>query len=98
VVSAAATVVGVILWLVREVGPRETEPASRLERIVLNEVAGKSSVKSCSLAVARSDGSLNWSGAAGIEDEAAQIVMTTPIYIASVTKLYTATRKCPGRC
>jgi D-alanyl-D-alanine carboxypeptidase len=39
------------------------------------------------------DGSFSWSGAAGIASQNGQVPMTkdTPIYIASITKLYTAT-------
>ncbi|MGZ6219667.1 MAG: serine hydrolase domain-containing protein [Syntrophales bacterium] len=41
----------------------------------------------------KSDGSFSWSGAAGIASQDGQVPMTkdTPIYIASITKLYTAT-------
>jgi D-alanyl-D-alanine carboxypeptidase len=51
------------------------------------------SVKNCVLSVMKGDGSFAWSGAAGIANENIQAPMTkdTPIYIASVTKLYTAT-------
>jgi CubicO group peptidase (beta-lactamase class C family) len=40
----------------------------------------------------RGDGSFSWSGAAGIASQAGRVPMTkdTPIYIASITKLYTA--------
>ena len=42
--------------------------------------------------VATTDGDFNWSGAAGIADSDQEIAMTvdTPIFIASITKLYTA--------
>jgi CubicO group peptidase (beta-lactamase class C family) len=41
----------------------------------------------------KSDGSFSWSGAAGFASQDGQVPMTkdTPIYIASITKLYTAT-------
>jgi CubicO group peptidase (beta-lactamase class C family) len=41
----------------------------------------------------KGDGSFSWSGAAGIASQDGQMPMTkdTPIYIASITKLYTAT-------
>ena len=40
----------------------------------------------------KGDGSFSWSGAAGIASQNGQVPMTkdTPIYIASITKLYTA--------
>jgi D-alanyl-D-alanine carboxypeptidase len=51
------------------------------------------SVRSCVLSVMKGDGSFSWSGAAGIARQDGQVPMTkdTPIYIASITKLYTAT-------
>jgi D-alanyl-D-alanine carboxypeptidase len=54
--------------------------------------AGKP-IKNDVLNVAKGDGSFTWSGAAGYADPVNEILMTadTPIYIASVTKLYTAT-------
>jgi D-alanyl-D-alanine carboxypeptidase len=41
----------------------------------------------------KGDGSFSWSGAAGIAGQDGQVSMTkdTPIFIASITKLYTAT-------
>jgi D-alanyl-D-alanine carboxypeptidase len=51
------------------------------------------SVRNCVLSVMKRDGSFSWSGAAGIASQSGQVPMTkdTPIYIASITKLYTAT-------
>jgi len=64
-----------------------------LQRI-LSELARKDrSVKNCVLSVMTGDASFAWSGAAGIAHEYGQVPMTSdaPIYIASITKLYTAT-------
>ncbi len=54
--------------------------------------ANPKTVKNCVFAVAKGDGSFSWSGAAGIADAKARTPMTpeTPIFIASITKLYTA--------
>ncbi len=51
------------------------------------------SVRNCVLSVMKGDGSFSWSGAAGIARQEGQVPMSkdTPIYIASITKLYTAT-------
>jgi D-alanyl-D-alanine carboxypeptidase len=51
------------------------------------------SVRNCVLSLMKGDGSFSWSGAAGIAGQNGQVPMTkdTPIYIASITKLYTAT-------
>jgi D-alanyl-D-alanine carboxypeptidase len=51
------------------------------------------SMRNCVLSVMKGDGSFSWSGAAGIAHEDGQVPMSkdTPIYIASITKLYTAT-------
>jgi len=56
-------------------------------------VAKDKSVRNCVLSVMKGDGSFSWSGAAGIASQDGQTPMTkdTPIYIASITKLYTAT-------
>ncbi|MBN2371198.1 MAG: beta-lactamase family protein [Vicinamibacteria bacterium] len=50
------------------------------------------SVKNCVLSVVKGDGSFSWSGAGGTAQVDGRIAMTTdtPIFIASVTKLYTA--------
>jgi len=51
-----------------------------------------SSVRSAVLAVMKGDGSYFWAGAAGIANQDGHVPMTkdTPVYISSVTKLYTA--------
>jgi D-alanyl-D-alanine carboxypeptidase len=50
-------------------------------------------IRDCVVSVIKGDGSFSWSGAAGIASQNSQAPMTndTPIYIASITKLYTAT-------
>jgi D-alanyl-D-alanine carboxypeptidase len=65
----------------------------KLERLVSEQVGKGKSVRNCVLSVTKGDGSYSWAGAAGIANEDGQVPMTkdTPIYIASVTKLYTAT-------
>jgi D-alanyl-D-alanine carboxypeptidase len=64
-----------------------------LERSVSSLVEKDKSIENCVLAVTKGDGSYSWAGAAGIANQDGQVPMTkdTPIYIASVTKLYTAT-------
>jgi D-alanyl-D-alanine carboxypeptidase len=64
-----------------------------MEYLVSDLVKNDKSVKSCVLSVMKGDGSFSWSGAAGIASQDSQVPMTkdTPIYIASITKLYTAT-------
>lgn len=74
-----------------------SEPAlsleQQLERIVTEAVTHNASVKNCVLSVMTGDGSLVWAGAAGVAHRTDSAPMTpdTPIYVASVTKLYTAT-------
>jgi protein-S-isoprenylcysteine O-methyltransferase Ste14 len=65
----------------------------KLERSVSELVEKDKSVRNCVLAVTKGDGSYSWAGAAGIATQDGQVPMTkdTPIYIASITKLYTAT-------
>jgi CubicO group peptidase (beta-lactamase class C family) len=73
--------------------PPITDLKRGLQSIVSDLVRKDGSVRNCVLSVMAGDGSLVWSGAAGIARENAHVPMTsdTPIYIASVTKLYTAT-------
>jgi len=65
----------------------------KLERSVSELVEKDKSVRNCVLAVTKGDGSYSWAGAAGIATQNGQVPMTkdTPIFIASITKLYTAT-------
>jgi len=51
------------------------------------------SVRNCVLSVMKGDGSFSWSGAAGVAHQDSQLPMSkdTPIFIASILKLYTAT-------
>jgi len=64
-----------------------------MEDLVSGLVEKDKSVRNCVLSVMKGDGSFSWSGAAGIARQDGQVPMTkdTPIYIASITKLYTAT-------
>ncbi len=64
-----------------------------MEYLVSALVQKDKSVRNCVLSVMKGDGSFSWSGAAGVARQDGQVPMTkdTPIYIASITKLYTAT-------
>jgi CubicO group peptidase (beta-lactamase class C family) len=64
-----------------------------MQYLVSDLVEQDKSVRNCVLSVMKGDGSFSWSGAAGIARQEDQVPMTkdTPIYIASTTKLYTAT-------
>ncbi len=65
----------------------------KMQYLVSDLVKKDKGVRNCVLSVAKGDGTFSWSGAAGIASQAGQVPMTkdTPIYIASITKLYTAT-------
>jgi D-alanyl-D-alanine carboxypeptidase len=65
----------------------------KLEYLVSELVEKDSSVRNCVLSVLKADSLYFWSGAAGIASQKNQLPMTkeTQIYIASITKLYTAT-------
>ena len=67
--------------------------SDQLQCLVVGSVGTDESVRSVELAVARGDGSYSWTGAAGVADPEGPGPMTadTPIYIASVTKVYIAT-------
>jgi len=64
-----------------------------LTSIISSSAGADKPIKNDVLCVAKGDGSFTWSGAAGYADPPNGVLMTadTPIYIASVTKLYTAT-------
>jgi D-alanyl-D-alanine carboxypeptidase len=64
-----------------------------MEYLVSGLIGRDTSVRNCVLSVTKGDGSFSWSGAAGIARQDSRVPMTkdTPIYIASITKLYTAT-------
>jgi D-alanyl-D-alanine carboxypeptidase len=63
-------------------------------RSVINEfVERNESVRNCVLSVMKGDGSYSWSGGSGIANQENQLPMKeeTPVYVASITKLFTAT-------
>jgi D-alanyl-D-alanine carboxypeptidase len=64
-----------------------------MEYLVSGLVEKDKSVKNCVLTVMKGDGSFSWSGAAGVAHQDSQLPMSkdTPIFIASILKLYTAT-------
>jgi D-alanyl-D-alanine carboxypeptidase len=64
-----------------------------MQSLVSGLLENNKSVRNCVLSVMKGDGSFSWSGAAGIASQNGQVSMTkdTPIFIASITKLYTAT-------
>lgn len=64
----------------------------RLQFFVANIVENDPEIKSCVLSVMKGDSSYYWSGASGIASQNVRAPMTkdTPVYIASITKLYTA--------
>jgi len=67
--------------------------SKELQYLVSGFVNKDKSVRNCVLSVMQGDGSFSWSGTAGIANQDGQVPMSkdTPIYIASITKLYTAT-------
>ena len=87
---------GVGLALVALCGCVTAKPAPdarhELQTLVSRLPERDPSVKNCVLAVEKADGSFSWSGAAGVATQDGLVPMTieTPIYTASVTKMYTA--------
>ena len=67
--------------------------SQEMEYKVSEFVENDKSVRNCVLSVMKDNGSFSWSGAAGIARQDGQVPMTkdTPIFISSITKLYTAT-------
>lgn len=66
---------------------------AKLQDFVNNTVKKDKSIHNALLAISTGDGKFSWSGAAGIANKENQISMTpdTPYFIASITKLFTAT-------
>ena len=64
-----------------------------MQYLVSGLIEKDKSVRNCVLSVMKGDDSFSWSGTAGIASQDGQVPMSkdTPIYIASITKLYTAT-------
>jgi D-alanyl-D-alanine carboxypeptidase len=85
-------VAGMVTAVRRPSHPRFDDENPELDALVVNQVGGSAQIRNCVVAVMKGDGSFAWSGAAGIADADGQVPMTgdTPIYIASITKLYTA--------
>jgi D-alanyl-D-alanine carboxypeptidase len=63
----------------------------RLQSLVAQQVKDGSGIRNCALAMANGDGSFEWSGASGMATGQTLMTKDTPIYVASITKLYTAT-------
>lgn len=61
-----------------------------LRSLVARQVKDGSGIKNCALTIANGDGSFEWSGASGMATGQTPMTKDTPIYIASITKLYTA--------
>ena len=68
-----------------------TSLGDRLQSLVAQQVKDGSGIKNCALAIANGDGSFEWSGASGMTTGQTPMTKDTPIYIASITKLYTTT-------
>ena len=86
---AAAGIIPAVRQLTR---PKSGNAEQELERLVTDTVKSNKQIKNCVLFVKKGDGSFAWSGAAGIASQNGQVPMRkdTPIYMASVTKLFTA--------
>jgi len=65
----------------------------QLQCLVSDYVGQGSSVRNIEFAVAKGDGSYSWAGSAGVaqQKDGTPMAAETPIYIASVTKIYIAT-------
>ena len=85
--------VGLFITRLRSSTPSFDDLNQEMQYLVSDLVEKDKSVRNCVLSVMKDDGSFSWSGAAGIAHQDGQLLMTkdTPIYLASITKLYTAT-------
>ncbi|HVN95796.1 MAG TPA: serine hydrolase domain-containing protein [Syntrophorhabdaceae bacterium] len=73
--------------------PSFTDLNQEMQYLLSDLVKNDKTVKNCVLSVVTGDGSFSFSGAAGTASQGGQVPMTrgTPIHLASITKLYTAT-------
>ncbi|HTP00084.1 MAG TPA: serine hydrolase domain-containing protein, partial [Anaerolineales bacterium] len=92
VLLVGVAAIGVGIWRYSS-RPKFTSVGQHLDYLVSDTVKSSKQIRNCTLYVAKGDGSFSWSGAAGLASEASEAPMTTdtPIYLASITKLYTAT-------
>jgi CubicO group peptidase (beta-lactamase class C family) len=91
-ILAIIVAVGIVFTVWRLTRPTFSKAKQQLEFLVTDTVKSNKQIKNYVIFVKKGDGSFSWSGAAGIASQNGQVPMTadTPIYIASVTKLYTA--------
>jgi len=91
-ILAVIVAIGIVLTVCRLTKPSFGKINQELEYIVNDQIKSNKHIKNCIVYVAKGDGSFTWSGAAGIAKQDGQVPMTqdTPIYLASITKLYTA--------
>jgi D-alanyl-D-alanine carboxypeptidase len=84
--------VGIVYIIKQLTKPSFDNVNQELEYLVKDQVKSSEHIKSCVVYVTRGDGSFTWSGAAGIAKQDGRVPMTkdTPVYLASITKLYTA--------
>ena len=83
-----------IVWLASQAVPSKSRSRAldaELQDIISELVTTDHSVKNCVVSVMKGDGSFVWSGAAGNAYADVPMSKDAPIYIASITKLYTAT-------
>jgi len=72
---------------------KNTDVEHKLQKLIDKIVKSDKHVKNAVLAVSTGDGEFNWSSAAGMADPEENRIMTvdTPVFIASITKMFTAT-------
>jgi D-alanyl-D-alanine carboxypeptidase len=91
---AALSILLVVGFLATVLGCLQRTPGNlgeQMQTLVANTVEKDEGIKNCVFSLMKGDGSFSWSGAAGTASDKAPMTKNTPIYIASVTKLYTAT-------
>jgi D-alanyl-D-alanine carboxypeptidase len=89
---AVIILAGIVIAVRQLTRPSFANVNQELEYIVSDQVKSNKQIKNCLVYVTKGDGTFTWSGAAGIANQDGQVPMTkdTPIYLASITKLYTA--------
>jgi len=90
---SAIALVGIVLAGRQLIRPHAGDIRKQLESILSAAVGRGKPIRNAVLCVSKGDGSFTWCGAAGAANQEGKAPMTpaTPFYIASTTKLFTAT-------
>jgi D-alanyl-D-alanine carboxypeptidase len=93
ILLAVVVLAGILLAGWQLTRPRSGDIRQKLESALSDTVGRGKPIRNATLCVTKGDGSFTWCGAAGVANQVGKVPMTeaTPFYVASTTKLFTAT-------